>query len=123
MSKFSFLLVLTNQLINCRNLNSKGIKTPKLVIKADLRVQEVTDHDEVERPNGQHEALLLVPDIRKEKQIETHVVDQVRHSLFSNLLSVMVVPGKWHKDVHDSNVLGHFYECVLVPWFFTKVFT
>jgi hypothetical protein len=122
MSEFSFLLVLANQLINPRNLNSKGIKTPELVVEADLRVQEVGDHDEVERPNGQHKTLFLVPDIRKEKQIEHHVVDKVS-DIFLSLLLVVVNPCERQEKVHYCGVLWNLNECVIVPRFFAKEFT
>jgi len=48
MSEFGFLLVLADQFINRPNFNHKGIEPPMLVIKPNLLVQKVADHNQIE---------------------------------------------------------------------------
>ena len=122
MPELCFLEVLTEQFENSPKLDAKRIELPKTIVVSDLLVQVVTDHDEVERPNEQHKTLLLVPDIRKEKQVEHHVVDKVS-DIFLSLLLVVVNPCERQEKVHYCGVLWNLNECVIVPGFFAKEFT
>jgi len=99
MPELCFLEVLAEQLKDSPKLDDKGIELPMTRIVPNLLVEIVGDHNQIEWPNGQHKTLLLVPNIRKEKQVKTHVVNKVGNILLILLLEV-VIPGVWQEKVH-----------------------